>query len=291
VDENTNTILINDPATPLTLVTLTVPSLTYTGASFATWLTATLNSGSVLGTATWAVAFEEASGKLTVSNTAGQAFEFPAHLPDFTAEDILGIVRGIRPDASVDVAGTAVWESPHLIRVTHAPFVYVVIEWEGIRSLVTARYEDTAGNRLPQTGYKAVVGLAQAPSQWLQACIVKFASVPRWWVASFPNVVKMELYSHDWQVVKTNMVDWAVHFRLFDLPGERTSDNHVFIADSSLPYMSQAPADFNQRSLDSVKHPLTAWSGAQRRTTYPGSNREDASARGANKRARLEHIN
>lgn len=267
VDANTDTIIIRDPAVPLTLFSIKITHQTYTGESFAVWLEEYLNDNSILGSDTWTVVFHVPTAKLTIANGDSQEFEFFGKDFDFTAEDILGLIGNTNSSSS-----GATWTSPFIIRVTHAQFVYVLVEWEGIRSLVTARSETPNLDRVQQSGYQAVVAVAEAPSGWLQACTINFAATPKWWVDKFPSTVHMELRSHDWKIINMNMADWLVHFRIFDLPGERTSDNHVILADPARPYLSNAPQDFNSDSMSNVRNPTQLWAREQRGTKRPAPN-------------------
>lgn len=270
VDDLTNTIVIRDPAVPLTLVTMIIPAATYTASSFATWLQTTLNTqgGGVLGVTTWLVSYDASTGKLSVSNTSAQEFEWAGSVNSFTAEDILGLQKDTNY-VSVNASITG----PRISQTLHTPYVHVIIGWEGLRTLVTAKTETTPGITFRQSGYKQEIAIMKAPPVWLQNCEGNFINKPKWLINTLPSNVRMELFSHDWKPINMNGINWAVYFQLRDMPGERLSDNHIIMADpETRTVLSNAAPNLRSDSLVGVKHPLGRWAGEQRGMDVPAIN-------------------
>lgn len=272
VDSNTNVMVMSDPAVPLTLLELELDQRTYTGTTLASWLQAALNAynsgAGMLGVTTWSVFYDVSKAKLSISNTSAQEFVLNGSVPAFTAEDIFGILPG------TDYTSTgASFTGPNISQILHSPYVHVIIGWEGLRTLVTANTEQSSGGVIRQSGYKQEVGIMKAPAGWLQSCTGDFINKPKWLVHKLPETVSMELFSHDWRPISLNGLNWAIHFRLMDMPGERLSDNHVILANpEERTILSNAASDSGYNSFANVKNPRGPWAIEQRGTKRPAPN-------------------
>lgn len=230
INDSVNTIIIYDTSAPLVFVTLTIPPSDYSGASFAVWLQDTLNDGSgVFSTTTWEVTYGISSRKLTITS-GGPNFDFLLTSNDFTAFEALGLPQSptyYTPQES------STWTSPFPIRTNHSTFLYVVVDWPGIGTVVTATDENlSTGNRTTQTGPRAVICLADPPPAPGNTCDIRLFGEPYWNCNVWPKGnVRMQLFNHDWDPVQMNDDNWVVYFSVKDMPGTSNWLNHVTISE------------------------------------------------------------
>ena len=217
----------------------------------------------------WLIAFEEATQTLKI--TAPGPFSFKVDDPAFTAHEPLGL-----PFTGNLSSIGSVFNSPFVIDTNHIDFCYVYVDWPGVASIVSAAKDQD--NNILVGGRVPVVTLAHTPDSWGQNCIVDSAG-SYWHSDSVPNQVTMRLYDHDWNLVDTKGQNWSVHLKLYDLPGQAKSPNHVTQVRHADSILSNAERDNSQVTGNTPMHPRRGNKRAWEPPTIPGPSREFAPQR------------
>lgn len=228
----TNSIVIQNQGT-LALATVTVAPGDYSGATFATALQAALNDGTgIFGITSWTVSMSGSTYKLTVANGGAIDFTFVVDASGFTMNEAMGVpkIRGGYP-ASYFESASATWTSPYAVRTLHINFVYVLIDWPGINTVVTSK-RVSGSSVVTQTGMRPVVCKAVPRAEWASSCRIELLSEKYWTCQRFPTGnIRMQLLTHDWEPIEMGGEEWSVDFDVFDMPGAANAPNHVTIAD------------------------------------------------------------
>jgi hypothetical protein len=234
ITPTTNQIVIQDADFPLDIETLVITPGDYSAATFATALQTRMNQGAgVFGVASWVVSVNPSTYKLTITNSDNQNFNFLVDSGNFTANEAMGLpkIRGGYP-ASYFSSDSFSWTSPFAVRTLHVNFVYVLIDWPGINTVVTSK-RITGSEVVSQTGMRPVVCKAVPRAEWASACRIELLSEKYWTCQRFPTGnVRMQLLTHDWEPVVMGGEEWSVDFDVFDMPGAANAPNHVTVADA-----------------------------------------------------------
>lgn len=232
ITTTTNQIVIQNSGTLATSVISITPG-DYSGSTFASTLQTALNAGAgALGVGSWVVSFSITTYRLTVSNGGAVDFTFLVDSASFTANEAMGVpkIRGGYPSTYFSSA-SATWTSPFAVRTLHVNFVYVLIDWPGINTVVTSK-RISGSEVVSQTGMRPVVCKAVPRAEWASSCRIELLSEKYWTCQRFPTGnVRMQLLTHDWEPIEMGGEEWSVDFDVFDMPGAANAPNHVTIAD------------------------------------------------------------
>ena len=232
ITSTTNQVVIQNQA-GLALETLTITPGDYSASTFAVALQTLLNAGGgIFSSTTWTVTVSSSTYKLTVSNGDSINFNWVVNSSDFTANEAMGLpkIQGGYPTNYFSSASST-WTSPFAVRTLHVNFVYVLIDWPGINTVVTSK-RITGSEVISQTGMRPVVCKAVPRAEWASACRIELLSEKYWTCQRFPTAnVRMQLLTHDWEPIVMGGEEWSVDFDVFDMPGAANAPNHVTIAD------------------------------------------------------------
>ena len=263
IDVTNDTFVITSGGVDYTMV---IPAGIYSGTSLAAAIVAVMNSD--IGGFT--VVFVEATQTLRITGTS--AFVVKVDDPAFNAQEPLGV-----PFTGDIASGVGfVFNSPFVIDTNHIDFCYVYVDWPGVASVVSAAKDQDNNNLVG--GKVPVVTLAHTPDSWGQNCIVD-SKGSYWHSDSVPNQVTMRLYDHDWNLVDTKGQNWSVHLKLYDLPGQAKSPNHVTQVRHADSILSNAERDNSQVTGNTPMHPRRGNKRAWEPPTIPGPSREFAPQR------------
>ena len=254
--DNTNNTIVGDNGG---IFTATIPPGIYTGLSLAAAIQTTLNAA----TSGWTVTYNQSTQTFTYSNSTA-TFTFNTTSASFTAWEAMGLP--FAPDQTATGAGPWTLTSPNVIDTNHIDFAYVYVDWPGVASIVSAAKDE--GNNNLVGGKVPVVCLAHAPPVWGQNCSVETLSDSYWHSSIIPNQVTMRLYDHDWNLVDTKGQNWSIHFKVYDLPGQAKSANHVTTVRHDDQILSNAVRDDSGLSINA---PMDPRRGSKRAWEQPGA--------------------
>jgi hypothetical protein len=268
IDTTNNVFLILSGATTYTY---TITPGIYSGTSLAAQIQTQITN--VVGTPNFLVTFSATTQKLTISNTA--AFTLLVDDAAFNAQEpfgtpLIGDISSTPNGARYEVI------SPIVVDTNHIDFCYVYVDWPGVGSVVSAAKDEN--NNTLVGGKVPVVSLAHTPDLWGQNCIMD-SKGSYWHSDSVPNQVTMRLYDHDWNLVDTKGQNWAVHLKLYDLPGQAKSPNHVTQVRHSDSILSNAERDDSQPTGNTPTHPRRGNKRAWEQPSISAPSREFAPQR------------
>lgn len=242
VDETNNTIV----GTNVGIFQTTIPIGIYTGATLATAIQTVLNAA----TSGWTVTYNQNLQTFTYSNSAAP-FTFNTTSPNFTAWEAMGLP--FAPDQTSTGSGPWILEPTNVIDTNHIDYAYVYVDWPGIQSVVSAAKDESNNNIVG--GKVPVVCEVSTPDVWGRYCSVNLLGQSYWHSSIIPNQVTMRLYDHDWNLVDTKGQNWRVHFKVYDLPGQAKSLNHVTDVRHDDQILSNAARDDSGISINAPMDP------------------------------------
>lgn len=224
----------------VTIYTGTLTPGTYNEVQLAALIQADLIANTALGVATWTATYNVNTARLTIEDTSGTVdFRVAGFATAFNANEAFGVPEN-DTGAELDSV-SSVWTSPRNMRAVHARFVYVVVEWPGVNTAVTATRVKNGVYRT-QTGARAVVAVASVPETWRQKCTLEFVNKPYFRSTLYPQgPVGMALFDHDWEPIDMNGCDWSVKLGIYDTGGGADWLNTVQMADDTSARMITIP--------------------------------------------------
>ena len=204
----------------------------YNEVELAALIQADLIANTALGVATWTATYNLNTARLTIEDTSGTVeFRVAGYSNQFNANEGFGVPEN---DTGAELNSvSSVWTSPRNMRAVHARFVYVVVEWPGVNTAITATSVKN-GTYRAQTGARAVIAMASVPQTWRQKCELQFVNKPYYRPTLYPQgPVTMALFDHDWEPINMNGCDWSVKFGIYDTGGGADWLNTVAMAEAS----------------------------------------------------------
>lgn len=231
VPAGSNVFVLKEVGGASATYTGTIPPGTYNEVELAALIQSILITDSAFGSTDWAVEYNVNTARLRIIEGAGFEFRVAGFENAFTANEAFGVPENDTGSELNSSGGE--WISPRNMRAVHARFVYVVIEWPGVSTAVTATTVKN-GTYRAQTGSRAVVAIASAPETWRQKCEVNFVNKPYYRPTLYPQGgVNMQLFDHDWDPIDMNGCDWSVKFGIYDTGGGPDWLNTIAMADDS----------------------------------------------------------